>query len=445
MSAGDVEPDGHARCGTCLRQTGQVPARPQPGAAGRGPRRRTPLTPSYATSSAHVRNHDVVLAYAAISSWYAVVPVLVAPLAWRTVDRDWSLCAGVPGARRGARPGGVPGSLLLRSREHDADLRAAWWSERPDVLADLLAAGTATGTAVSARRSAIPHSIVERRWFALHPVAAKRADVVRCPALHSRPSETEFFVVGLLAGACLPLLLDLLTGSGNITSLQADRIARAIVFGLAGSYVAITLTRAAGTGGLANRTPLRLAVAIVGGAATGVLLSLGGTGVPHTETDVVTVALTAVLAGGAVIVLVSELARLPSVSRPGTLRMGAVVLVGAVMAGLASNAALAVSTLTGQRALGVLRQELPFVLTHGGAAPTLGALIVIVATVALASAHALRELRAPLLWGAAVGLLVTAWMIGVRLRVGSLADDEVAWRYYLSCVWLAVAGSARRW
>jgi len=296
--------------------------------------------------------------------------------------------------------------------------------------------GTASG-------GAAPGANTQRvaSWFTLHPSPSRRAEIVRRPALFGRPHVLEFLTAGLLAGAAMLLITQLVLSLGGADIVQSDRIARSLVFAGLGAYAGASLVRAAGTGNLLRRTSLLLAVATVVGVTAGYLGSVERTGlVRFAASDAVTAGVTALLAGGAVVVLTADLVR----DHPprGAVEVAAVVLFCATAGALAANATLAVSQLAGNGVLGLFREELPSALVDGHAAHALGLLVLAAAIVALLAVRPWRQaLVVPVLTGAFAGLIATAWMIGVHLRTGMLAGDDAKVRFYYACVWLGVAAS----
>jgi len=391
---------------------------------------------------AHVRHHDVVLAHAAVSAWYAVVPLLVVPLVPFVLKAEWSLVAEYL-VRTGVLALAVylVRADLLRSREHAADVRAALWSPVPDDVASALATEVDVRRAADGARARGGFARRAAGWFALHPSPARRLTVVRRPDLLGRARPLELLAAGLLAGASVQLFGDLVLSVGSLDVVQSDRAARALLFGGLGAYAAISVARAAGTRNLLRWTVLLLAVSSVAGVGAGFVGSIGRTGLTaFAGQDAVTGTLTAVLAGGAVVVLLADLTR----GRPprATLPVAAVVLFGAVSGALAANATLALSQLAGGGVLGQLWADLPFVVAEGHAATALGVLLVLAAVIALAAAdRSGRAVLGPLLSGAVAGLLATAWMVGTHVRAGALTDDGAKTRFFFACVWLAVAAA----
>ena len=379
---------------------------------------------------AHIRYGDVLMALSALYCWYAVLPVLAAPLVVRLLDDDWSL---VPDYLvRAAAIAAVVYLIrakLLRSRETWADVIAASRSGDPSAMADRLrAAGQA------ARGWGGPGATL----LALHPAPAERADSITHPAWLGRPDPGEWLGVGILSGASVPLVRDLLTGADPTAIVQSDTAARALVYAAAGCYATLTLARAAGTGGLTRRDPVRLAVMLALGVVLGAALSLGRTGlVTALFPDVVDAAVTAV-AAVSVVVLVGALARVPAASAARPLRLVAFTLTAAVLTGLAAAASLTLSTVVAQTGAVPGPTHLLFVLDPGWTARLVALGCLAAALAGLALAHAFPAVRTPAAAAAAVGLGQTALLSAVRPLLGDLHEDERSWAYYLVWIWLAV-------
>jgi hypothetical protein len=102
---------------------------------------------------AHVAHRDVALAWLARSVWYALAPLLAAPLLIIPVSGDRSLLPDyLWRAALLAVVVQLVSSALLRSREHDADLRAAWGPGGPEAVAAVVARVRQPGAAPWYRR-----------------------------------------------------------------------------------------------------------------------------------------------------------------------------------------------------------------------------------------------------------------------------------------------------
>ena len=202
---------------------------------------------------AHLRHHDVPLAWLARSVWWVLAPLLLLPVVVGVAEGDTSLLPGY--AWRAvvlAAVVQVVSSALLRSREHDADLRAA--QTDPEAIA-----GVVGGAREPAGRSPW------RRALARHPSPAARLAVLERPERHTRVTFLDGAVTGFLAGLVIPLVVatvtPLLSGTEKV---DLAWVAAALVAGplIAGS-VGLGLCRAA----LVNR--LRGATAPVAPVAAG--------------------------------------------------------------------------------------------------------------------------------------------------------------------------------
>lgn len=395
---------------------------------------------------AHVRNHDVVLAYAAICAWYALLALLVVPLVWKIFDPDRSL---------------VPEYLvrftilallvyllraaLLRSREHDADLRVASWSGRAEDFADLLATG---GLAPAAPGASASETSV-RRWFVLHPTPDARAQVVRSPARAARVRIAEFYAVGVLTGISLPLLGTLVISLSAVDPLRGHKIACVVAFGALGAYAGATLLRAAGAGSLGRWVPVQAAAAMAAGIGTGALVSPGMTGLLEVGSmDAVADLVIAVLVGATLMILADLLTGGTQATPRATGPAGStvVVLLATATAALAALAALPVTVpISAAQYLTptVVGKLITAYLANPSLAGPHGLLAALLVTVAIAACGMSRDwpsLMGAAAWGAAGGLLGAGWAAGVG-QIVDLADQDVATTYYNAAPWLCTAAA----
>jgi Zn-dependent protease with chaperone function len=147
---------------------------------------------------AHLRRHDVPLAWLAASVWIAAIPVLVLPIVLSTVRLDFGLI--VDFTARCALLLGVVWLVrrqVLRSREHDADLHASRQGGGWRPLWTILQTGT--GRARGGFRQLISN----------HPSAADRMAVLADPARLPGVSFVDGLVAAILAGTLTPVLRDL--------------------------------------------------------------------------------------------------------------------------------------------------------------------------------------------------------------------------------------------
>ncbi|GIH02508.1 hypothetical protein Rhe02_05750 [Rhizocola hellebori] len=243
---------------------------------------------------AHLRRHDVLMAWLAASVWLAapaIFAVLLVPLMLR-LDASFIL-------QYSWRMGLLIGLVwlvrrqLLRSREHDADLHVARQMRDWRPLWRVLSATAA-------------HSQVSwRRWISNHPGAAHRQQVLVDPATGPGVSFVDGLVAAFLAGLLFPVLV---RAVGAVTDFNLAPIVAALATGpLLGLAVGAGLWRqalidhAAGT----RRWPGGAVIGVV----TGLLLayftefaSIIGDDAPVSWP---TIALTVVVGAGAVLLSAS--------------------------------------------------------------------------------------------------------------------------------------------
>ena len=278
---------------------------------------------------AHVRHGDVALAWLARSVWYALVPLLAVPLAVTLLSSDHSILADF--LWRAALLGLtvlLVSAALLRSREHDADLRAAQ-----------IAGGIESMTAVlhrSARRSERSRL---RQLAARHPTPDQRIGVLRHPERAVSVTFVDGFSTAFLAGLLFPFVANVLivafAASGR-TDLGVT-VAALLAGPLLGGSVGLGLWRAAVAGriGGVSRRLAPAAAGVAAGLVLGQLASLAGTGsgaaagLDHPAL----LAVSAVLGGGATAAS-AGLAQLWADAIPRTprrLAMAAIVVVNGVI------------------------------------------------------------------------------------------------------------------
>jgi Zn-dependent protease with chaperone function len=226
---------------------------------------------------AHVAHHDVALAWLARSVWFALAPLLALPLVVGLVSGDRSLLPDyVWRAALVAVTVELVSSALLRSREHDADLRAARATGDVEAVAAAVAQARKQGAA-SLYRRVLPN----------HPSPARRRAVLERPELSAGVTFLDGFTAAFLAALIVPLLVYNLgrffTGSG-FTDL-ATVYAALIVGPLLGGSVGLGLWRATlvqrVVGGPTRPGPAALGVAaglVVGQVASLQQTAMGITG-----------------------------------------------------------------------------------------------------------------------------------------------------------------------
>jgi hypothetical protein len=411
---------------------------------------------------AHVAHGDVALAWLVRSVWYALAPLLALPLLLTLVSRDRSILGDY--AWRAVLLAVVVqlvSSQLLRSREHDADLRAARWMGGPEAVAALLGRVPPPG-----QRSWY------RRLLANHPSPARRLVVLERPELAAAMTFLDGFTPAFLATLAVPLivsgLVTFLMGAGRSDLAQA---AAAVVAGpLLGGSVGLGLWRAAlvqrVAGGVVRPGPVGFGVAA--GLALGQVASLAQTGagllgdVSHPGLLVVVA-----LAGLGATVLVASLGELwadaaAAVRHPRT-SWAAGLVVGSVAYAFVLWVAGWLQLLLDWGGWPLARLWLVTVL---GSWPTIAALAVLGGAAAWALGASRRAAAAPtwllepgrpqpwpaktgrtglvetVLVAVAVGLTGAGTLIAFRVLAGPAPADAAEQRFY-SYVWMvATAGAA---
>lgn len=221
---------------------------------------------------AHIRHRDVALAWLARSVWYALAPLLILPLAVSLLSSDHSILADL--LWRAALLGLtvlLVSAALLRSREYDADLRAARVAGEIESLTALL------------RRSSGRHDRNPlRRLVARHPTPDQRISVLQDPERAAGVTFLDGFSSAFLAGLLFPLVstvvVVMFTGSGR-TNL-GDSVAALVAGPLLGGSVGLGLWRTAVAGRIAgiSRQAGPVAFGVAAGLLLGQLASLAGTG-----------------------------------------------------------------------------------------------------------------------------------------------------------------------
>lgn len=222
---------------------------------------------------AHVRHHDVALAWLARSVWYAFLPILLVPVVISlaredlgvTLDYAWRAALVLAVVR-------LVANAVLRAREHDADLAAARGDDarRRDLGALLSSIGPGSGPSLWGRLRA------------QHPTVGQRLAVLEDPTAACRPTAVDGLTAAFLAATVAPVLRSTatpaLTGTGRVdlSALLASTVAGAIL----GVAVGLGLWRAALFARFSGRPPrpAPVALAVAGGLVLGGALSLGQVG-----------------------------------------------------------------------------------------------------------------------------------------------------------------------
>jgi|GEM_PF-567007 len=410
---------------------------------------------------AHVAHRDVALAWLARSVWYALAPLLAAPLVVMLLSSDRSLLPDyVWRAAVLAVVVQLVSSALLRSREHDADLRAARAIGGPQAVAAVVARARDPGK--------VPW---HRRLLANHPSPARRLAVLERPELAAEVTFLDGFTAAFLATLTIPLIVQasmtFLMGSGR--SDLARVLAVLVVGPLLGGSVGLGLWRAAlvqrVAGGPARPAPVGFGVAA--GLVLGQVASLAqtGTGALGGVTHPPMLAVIA-LAGLGATVLAAGLGELWADAVPAQRRARtswvAALAVSSVVFAIVLWAAGSLELALDQGGWLIARLWLVTVLSSW---PTLAA----VAVLAVAAAWALgasRQGAPPPAWllergearpwpapgraslvqavvpAVAVGLAGAGAIIAFRALAGAPASGDLEQRFYTN-VWVAaVAGAA---
>jgi Zn-dependent protease with chaperone function len=185
---------------------------------------------------AHVRHRDVPLAWLTRLVWWALVPLLALPVVVGLVRQDYSILGGYSWrVTLLAAVVALLSSQLLRTREHDADLRAAQLLGGPAAVADLVG-----------RLPRREESVV-RRFLARHPRPGDRVAVLGDPVLATRTGFVDGLTGGFLSAAALPLVVAALTpalaGIGYVVT--AYLLAAALLGPMLAGSVGLGLWRAA--------------------------------------------------------------------------------------------------------------------------------------------------------------------------------------------------------
>ena len=410
---------------------------------------------------AHVAHRDVALAWLARSVWYALAPLLAAPLVIMLFSSDRSLLGDYLGrAALLALVVQLVSSALLRSREHDADLRAARGMGGPEAVAAVVARVRQPGAAPW-----------YRRLLANHPPPVRRLAVLERPELVAEVTFLDGFTAAFLATLAMPLIeqvsVTFLMGSGRS---DLGKVAAALVAGpLLGGSVGLGLWRTAlvqrVVGGPVRAAPVAFGVAA--GLVLGQVASLAqtGTGEFGGVTQPPMLAVIALTGLGAT-VLAAGLGDLwadaaPALRNPrGSWAVALVAssVVFAIVLWAASSLELALDRLGWV----VARLWLVTVLASW---PTLGAVAVLAAAAAWALGASRRGALTPawLLEGGeswpwptagraglaeavvpavAAGLAGAGAIIGVRVLAGRPASDAAALQRFYTYVWVAAAAGA---
>lgn len=185
---------------------------------------------------AHIKHRDVAYSWMARSTWYVLGPVLLLPVLWSLVERDFSLLGSyLWRALALAAVVEVVAAGLLRAREYDADLKAASGAIHLEHMRACL-----QGLPDRKQGKGFRRYILAR-----HPRPARRREVLESPWIATRIGFSDATTAGFLAALSAPLivgaLIPLLTGTG--LTVLAGVSAALLVGSLLGSSVGLGLWR----------------------------------------------------------------------------------------------------------------------------------------------------------------------------------------------------------
>lgn len=210
---------------------------------------------------AHLSNRDVGLSWLTRGVMYAIVPTMLLPICVSVVTGEFSLLPDY--VWRAAILVGtvwIISTALLRSREHDADLRAATHLHDPNAMIAL----------VGQSRS------VSGKWWrrlsANHPAPAARADILKYPHRAASVGFVDGMAPAFLAASAMPLVNVVATAlsTANLTEPYQDLVAPSIGGALLGCTVGIGVWRAVAVDRAATAKPIPWAPA--SGVAVGLML-----------------------------------------------------------------------------------------------------------------------------------------------------------------------------
>jgi Peptidase family M48 len=405
---------------------------------------------------AHVAHHDVALSWLARSVWYALAPLLSLPLLVVGIVSRVSLPQFLWRAALLAGMVQLVSSALLRSREHDADLRAAK-AGGPEAVAALL---------VQARDPEQGWSWPER-LVANHPSPARRLAVLQRPQLAAGATFLDGFTAAFLAMLTLPLLQQAFGMLPLSRSDPALVIAVLVAGPLLGGTVGLGLWRTTlvqrVAGGPVRAAPVAVGVAaglVLGHIASLAHLTEGALGGVRDSRILTVIA----LAGLGATVLAAGLGELWANAAPALRRART-----SWVAALAVNSVLFATVLWAAGSLQLALDWSGWVVARTWLVSVVGSWPTLAAVPVLAAAWALRfsrqgaltpawllERGEPQLWPAtgrttlteagmsavAAGLAGAAVIIGGRVLAGPPASDVAALERSYIYAWVAAAAGA---
>lgn len=240
---------------------------------------------------AHLRRHDVPLAWLAASIWLAAAPVVLLPMVLALLRWDLSLAPSyLWRAALMLAVGWLIRRQVLRSREHDADLHAARqmgdWRPLWKVL------NSSTAKPPSRWRQLMSH----------HPTVAQRMAVLVDPAKLPGVSLVDGLAAAFLAALLLPVLINTLNTAFGVSTWSL--VAAATLVGpILGFAAGAGLWRQAMIDHATGRAtwPGGVVLGVVVGLLLGNWLDLAGLGTGDIAASWVVAILTTVIGAGAVL------------------------------------------------------------------------------------------------------------------------------------------------
>ena len=414
---------------------------------------------------AHVRRHDVPLAWLATAVWVAAVPVLTVPIVLDLIR--WDLSALPAFLWRAALVLGVVWLIrrqALRSREHDADLHAARQAGDWRPVAAVLDTGGRPEGPGGGKNTARPAPPWWRRVISYHPTHAQRIAVLSDPGRLQGVSLVDGLAAAFLTAVLLPPLLNVLqvAFTGSPLFSWTPHMSAALVGPIAGLAVGVGLWRQAMVDQVtgARTWPGGVVLGVVIGLAVGQAVQFDSLGVSEQRASETPMA---VLLGAAAVLLSAGTGRLwadASARLPGGARSWWIgIVVNALIFGIALWAlqwmpvVIEATTSSGMSAGDMAITLGPLV----GPVVYLAAVPVLVAVVTLVWRGGRRPMPAwlvegpappwswsahrpglvpALLTGAGSGVLAALAVLMHRLVAGSPTDDAERLSRYL--IWLTV-------
>ena len=273
----------------------------------------------------HIAHRDVALAWLARASGYALAAIFGVPVLLDVTKGDLSVLPSF--AWRAAVLAAailLARAAWLRSREHDADLRAAYTAREHHSIVTAL--DPVAQAEAGARHSEMRERL--RGMLANHPDAARRIAVLRAPQTARSVTALDALTVAFFAAVALPLLgqvlSPLLSAAGHVGWL--DPISAGLLGPLVGATLGLGLWRDALLSRVSGVPPqvARIAGGVFVGTAAGqaTTLAAAGSGSLTTQDHPWAALVIAVAAAGAT-VLAAGLGELWADAAPGLPRAAA--------------------------------------------------------------------------------------------------------------------------